>query len=359
MEDSASGGSVIVAPAQRDLVELASQLSTWMSDRLSVGEVHIRDLTYPSGAGQSHETILFTASWIAAGVDNERRLVVRIKPTSFTVFYDDLFEEQYRLMRALFESGVVRVAETLWIEMDATVLGAPFFIMEQLTGRVAVSHPPYTDVGWVAEASPAERHRLFRNSIAQMAAIQSVPTESVAFLAGPGGISGMAQEWDRWSRFVDRIDRPHRPAPEHRRVWHALERTIPRNQPPGIVWGDARLGNVMVDDDFEVVALMDWEQPSLGGALHDLGWWLVNQRTKIAQRDGRPFEGMPDWDSTASLWREHTGISTDGLEWYEAFAGFKTACLAVNMIDMRVGAVDERGVAETVQLRLARELAGV
>ncbi|ALJ18821.1 phosphotransferase family protein [Microbacterium sp. No. 7] len=359
MSGSKRESEMIVAPAQRDLGELARQLTAWLQARLGVREVRVRDLSYPRGAGQSHETILFSAAWDDADGAHDRGLVVRIKPTAFTVFYDDLFEEQFRLMRVLHESGRVRVAPTLWLEDDPEILGAPFFVMERLSGRVAVSHPPYTDVGWVAEASPAERERLFRNSIRELAAISSIPLDSVGFLAGPGGVTGMEQEWDRWTRFLDRIDRHGRPAPVHRRVWERLRDTMPGNRPAGLVWGDARLGNVMVDDDFEVVALMDWEQPSLGGALHDLGWWLVNQRTKIFQRGGRPFEGMPDAETTAALWREHTGIPTDGLEWYEAFAGFKTACLAVNMIDLRAGAVDERGVAQTDQLRVVRELTGV
>lgn len=124
------------------------------------------------------------------------------------------------------------------------------------------------------------------------------------------------------------------------------------------MWGDARIGNIMVDDQFEVVALMDWEQPSLGGAMHDLGWWLFNQRTKIDERDGRSLDGITSWADTVALWSERTGLPGDDIEWYEAFAAFKTACLATNMQDMRQPeAVGE--VALTRHLRLARDLTGV
>src|SRR5205823_6345906 len=36
-------------------------------------------------------------------------------------------------------------------------------------------------------------------------------------------------------------------------------RTMPRDEPMSLLWGDARLGNVLYDDDARVVALLDWE----------------------------------------------------------------------------------------------------
>lgn len=36
---------------------------------------------------------------------------------------------------------------------------------------------------------------------------------------------------------------------------------------------------MMFDKNFEVSAVVDWEQPSLGGALNDLAWWIVNAET--------------------------------------------------------------------------------
>lgn len=349
----------IVAPAQRDLDDFAVRLGTWLGERLSASDVRVTDARYPRGAGQSHETILFDAHWTASDGLRTRSLVARIKPTSFTVFQDDMFDEQYQLMRVLHESGRVRVAEVLWFESDPGLFGAPFFVMQQVYGRVAVSHPPYMEVGWVAEATPAERARLWHNSVRELAAVQSVAPADVPFLAAPDGTTGFEQEWDRWARFLKLIDRPDRPTPVHRAAWEELRRTSPTNRPEGIVWGDARLGNIMVDDDFEVVALMDWEQPSLGGALHDLGWWLFNQRTKFDERDNRPFDGILPAEDTIALWREHTGISTADIEWYEAFAGFKTACLAVNMMDMRGIPAPGGDVAQIRQMRLTRELTGV
>ena len=97
------------------------------------------------------------------------------------------------------------------------------------------------------------------------------------------------------------------------------------------MWGDARLGNMMIGDDYRVVAVMDWEQPSLGGALHDLGWWLVTDHNQTVGRGLPTPEGLGSRDETIALWSEVSGKSAEDLDWYEAFAVFKMDCLAVNM----------------------------
>jgi aminoglycoside phosphotransferase (APT) family kinase protein len=328
-------GGVIVAPAVRDLPGLAHILEPWLGERMPEAEnLRVADLEYPRGAGQSHETILFDAVWEGAGATRSRGLAVRIKPTGFTVFQDDMFEEQFLLMRHLHQGGYVRVADTLWYESDPALLGAPFFVMEKLSGRVPVSIPSYMASGWVVEASVAQRSRLWENGVRELAKVQAVPLSTLGFLADERFTEGFDQEWDRWTRFLAYVSARH-PLPEHLEVWRELRRTMPDNRPPGLVWGDARIGNMMVDEDFEIVALMDWEQPSLGGALQDLGWWLFNYRMKVVERGGTPLPGIGDRRRTVEIWQDATGLVAEDIDWYEAFAGFKMACLAVNMADLR------------------------
>ena len=195
--------NAIVAPEVRELGVLARQLVPWLQAHLpDADDLRIENLSYPLGAGRSHETILFDVSWLAHGQRVEKGWVVRIKPIRHTVFPDDLFEKQYRVMRVVYEHGAVRVARPLWFEADASLLGAPFFVMERTRGRVAVTVPPYTTTGWVAEATPAQRARMWENGVRQLAAVQSVPLSSVQFLQGPEGArDGLAQEWDKYVRF--------------------------------------------------------------------------------------------------------------------------------------------------------------
>ncbi|MET7337827.1 phosphotransferase family protein [Nonomuraea sp. NPDC005650] len=348
----------IVTPDVRDLVQVEQVLTQWLAPRLHARDLRLTDLTYPRGSGQSHETIMFDAHWREGGVKRAEGFVVRIKPSHFTVFYDDMFIEEYELMRILGERGTVPIAMVRWLEQDPAVLGSPFFVMERLHGHVAVSIPSYLESGWVAEASSAERARLWENCVRALASIQTMRVRDVEFLLGPAGSAGFAREWDRWERYLNRVDRADRPLPEYRDLLEHLRATIPSHQPEGIVWGDARIGNMLVDD-FEVVALMDWEQPSLGGALHDLGWWLISERGKVAARKGGPLPGMLGHDETIQLWREITGISTEAIEWYEAFAAFKMGCVLVNLLDLRDRRPPGDDYAGMFHVRTARELLGM
>lgn len=327
---SSTAASPIVAYATRDLEILAEKLSGWLTERLpGASDLRITELSYPLGAGMSHETILFDAAWREGGALRERGMVVRIKPMSAHVYHDDMFEEQYRLMKLMHESGKVRVAEPLWFEPDGALLGAPFFVMAKAHGRVAVSYPPYSKSGWlVDDATPADRRIMWEDTVTQLAMIQQVPVPD--FLAQPGRPTGFEQEVDRWKRYTDWID----PNGELKLLHQGFDRLMalaPTNRPEGIVWGDARLGNMMIAPDFKVAVVMDWEQPSQGGALHDLGWWLLSERNYTINQGIQPLEGMGTREETIALWETVSGKSAEGIDWYMAFTSYKQECLGTNM----------------------------
>ena len=325
-------GPAIVAPSVRDLKELSRQLAAWLKPRLeTTGAVTVCNLAYPLGAGMSHETILFDAEWQKNGQPVRQGMVVRIKPTQRQVYLDDMFEEQYELMRLMDEGGLVRVARPLWIEHSPSLLGAPFFVMEKVPGRVAVSYPPYAKQGWLFDAAPLERRRMWEDSVRQLAQIQNMPVTDAGFLNRPVAFAqGFDQEVDRWRRFMDWVD-PREGRSVLRTCFDRLLADAPAHRPDGIVWGDARLGNMMIGPDYKVAAVMDWEQPSLGGALHDLGWWLCSDSNQTKGQGLKPLDGMGTRDETIALWSETCGKSAVDIEWYESFVFFKQECLALRM----------------------------
>lgn len=329
---------VIVAPETRDLEELAGRLTHWLSGRLpGAAGIAVTNLAYPRGAGQSHETVLFDAHWSEGGRDHAQGCVVRIKPRSFTVFPDNLFDEQHAIMKLLADEGEVRVARPLWFEEDPSVLGNAFFVMEKKQGRVPVSIPPYAREGWLHDATPQQRRTLWESAVEQLALIQRVPVGKAPFLAGKGAAaSGLAQEWDKYQRFTAWLEEVA-PQPVLRDALARLDAARPAQDPAGIVWGDARIGNMMFDETFRVVAVMDWEQPSLGGALHDLAWFCTLSETMHGRSSthGAYLEGMGTREETIALWEQVSGKSAEGLGWYEEFTHFKMTCTGVRLGQLR------------------------
>ena len=182
----------------------------------------------------------------------------------------------------------------------------------------------------MADATPEQRRHLWEQGVRALASIQSVPLDQLAFLARPGAAPGLDQEWRKYVDFVEWISQDHRwPVLDAAR--DLLEARWPANQPEGLVWGDARLGNLMFNDPFDVVAVMDWEQPSLGGALCDLAWWITIGEAMHGPQGDRPrLEGMGTREETIALWEQVTGKSAADIEWYEDFTAFRTGCLSVS-----------------------------
>lgn len=330
-----SSAATIVAPRTRDLDTLADRLASWLQDRMpDAHDILISNLSYPLGAGMSHETILFDADWTEGGKAVRRGMVVRIKPTGDSLVYqDDMFEEQYRLMKLMHEESDVRVAAPLWFEADPELLGAPFFVMEKVAGRVAVSYPPYSKSGFLADEATSEQRRvMWEDTVRQLALIQRVPVPD--FLAQPGQPTGFDQESDRWQRYMAWIG-PREELPLLYQGFDRLMAALPANRPEGIVWGDARLGNMMIGADYRVAAVMDWEQPSQGGALHDLAWWLLSERNYTVSQGIAPLDGMGTREETIALWEEVSGKSAADIDWYIAFVMFKQECLGTHMARTR------------------------
>jgi aminoglycoside phosphotransferase (APT) family kinase protein len=212
--------------------------------------------------------------------------------------------------------------------------------------------------GWLFDAPAEFRSRVWLGGLHAMASLQRVPPSTFAFLDRPDVGDGFAQEWDRWERFSDTLQGRRR-IPFLEAARRRLHETLPDNRPAGLVWGDARLGNIMFDHEGEVVALMDWEQPSLGGALQDLGWWLFNDRAKVHARGGTILEGIGGRDETIAIWEASTGLSAAEVDWYEQFAGFKMVCLLVNMMDMRGETPPSGDYADIWNARVAGPLLGL
>lgn len=101
--------------------------------------------------------------------------------------------------------------------------------------------------------------------------------------------------------------------------------------------GATRMGNMMFDENFEVIAVMDWEQPSLGGALQDLAWWLYNSEMMHSGRDPERLylDGFGSREETIAQCHELTGIPTDDIEWYEEFTALKYSCTGIRICQLK------------------------
>jgi len=318
----------------RDQGDLRDRLARWLAGRLPRGaSPQLSAIESPSATGMSSETLLFEAEWSESGTPVRQALVARVAPDPADVpvfpVYD--METQSRVIEIAGQYGVP-APRVRWLETGAEALGAPFFIMDRVVGRVPPDILPYPFDSWLSQATPIEQRMLQDATVRAIASLHAIDLgrEEVRFLefAIPGR-TALARHVENQHRYYDwmRGGRRH-PLIERAFVW--LESHWPeREGDPVISWGDSRIGNVLYEG-FDPVALLDWEMAAIGPRELDLAWlvFMHDFFQQIALGAGLP--GMPDFlapDAVRSVYAETSGIEPREFAWYETYAALRHAII--------------------------------
>ena len=309
----------------RDFERAGEVLEQWLCRRLDLTSATVSDLVLPDRAGLSNETIIFRADLDDGTKTTSEDLVVRISPApEYQLLRDTLFEEQARLLQVLHDEQNLKVPKVRWFESDPKWFDRPFFVMDRARGRVPISEPIYNAEGWLHDATPAQQRTAWEGAVDELVRINQTPPDLVRFL--PGGTSGFAEVLDEIrAEYAWACDGVEHPIVD--RLWEHLEANVPAEPPTGLSWGDARLGNTMFDDDFQLVVVMDWELTSLGTPIMDLGWWLFFDDVHSETFPRLP--GLGNRQETIERWEQGTGLSADCVEWYEILAAVRLATLVI------------------------------
>src|SRR5262245_1011429 len=174
-----------------------------------------------------------------------------------------------RLQLALREAGFTRLPSIVAVCEDESLLGVPFYVMEELEGVVPTEELP---PGLESEPS---RRTLGDDLVDALVEIHAadVTTPALASFARPGSynerqVRRFAQLWGiNKTRELSAVDE----------VGARLAATIPAPLPSTVVHGDFRLGNTMVShgDPTRIAAVLDWEMGAIGDPRADVGYLLA------------------------------------------------------------------------------------
>jgi aminoglycoside phosphotransferase (APT) family kinase protein len=257
----------------------------------------------------------------------ERVFVLRRPPrTPLSPTAHDMARE-FRVLRAFFGRASVPVPEPIACCTDAQVLGAPFYLMAPIDGVVVRERMPPPLVG--AEAPRACAEAL----VDALAGIHAFDWQA-------GGLSGfgkpdgyLERQVPRWLGQLERY--ATRPLPDVDEAGRWLHAHTPPMQPPAVIHGDYKLDNVMFAPRLpvELVAVVDWEQSTIGDPLVDLGWliglWIESgERASLA--GASPFGEAADVPTRRELvarYERRTGRDVSNLPFYCVLGLFKLACV--------------------------------
>jgi aminoglycoside phosphotransferase (APT) family kinase protein len=322
-----------------DLEATPPLLTNWLQVRLGADTVSITDFTQPSAGGFSAETLMFNAHWSKNGEQHTRGMVVRVAPSGEALFPSYDLDGEARLIASLGRLGSVPVPPIIGSEVDSSVLGAPFFVMERIDGRIPNDSPPFTAEGWVMDLPVAERRRLDDNALAALAALHRVDSSQLDLGdAGASATSQLDRQFAYWTDFYAWIGGPGtNPVIDAGFAW--LDSHRPSGPEPTVLnWGDARHPNMIFDANNEIAAILDWEMATLGSPEIDLGYWIFGLRHHT-EGLGIPMpEGFLTRDEVVAHYEELAGHTVVNLDFYEVFATLRAAIVIARMATLMIDA---------------------
>jgi aminoglycoside phosphotransferase (APT) family kinase protein len=283
-------------------------LGRWLADNVDgIASPDVTNLEIISG-GASNLTI---------GVDIDgRELVVRRPPVgAFLPSANDVSRE-YRYLKALQDTDVPTPAVLGYCE-DEAVIGAPFYVMQRLHGRVP--HEPAV----LADLTEAEGRAAGERFIDVLKRLHAVDIDAVGLgdaAKRTGYLERQVSRWtDQWHRAKEQDD------PVIDELSNRLSASVPASGPATIVHGDYRLGNVMYESDgTDIVGVFDWEMATLGDPLADVGytllWWGTKDRPAMhPSASVADLPGFPTADEVCELY----GADPDVVRFHLVLAAFK------------------------------------
>lgn len=255
--------------------------------------------------------------------DGAEEWIVRRPPLGHVLATAHDMAREYRVITALADTAVP-VPETYALCSDDGVVGAPFYVMQRCEGT------PYRRAKEL-EALGRDRTRAISEGLVDtMIALHDVDPDAVG-LADFGRPQGfLARQVRRWRKQLDGSRSRDLPAADE---LHArLEAAVPEASATGIVHGDFRLDNLLVDSDDVTTAVLDWEMATLGDPLTDLALMVTYHH--LGEQLGDAFvataASAPGFLSEAEIiarYDAHSHRDLSNFGFYLGLAAFKLAVI--------------------------------
>jgi aminoglycoside phosphotransferase (APT) family kinase protein len=222
-----------------------------------------------------------------------------------------------------------RVPRPLLYCADESVLGAPFYVMERLTGVILRASAPAG-----LELPPTLMHHLSENFVDNLVEIHRLDYEAVGLgdLGRPAGyVRRQIEGWTRRYRDARTDD-----ISDIERVAAWLADHMPPEVGASLIHNDYKYDNLVLDpeDLSRIVGVLDWEMATVGDPLMDLGttlgYWVdpddpVELRSLAFTLTTLP--GNLNRRDLAQRYAEQSGLDLSNILFYYVYALFKIAVI--------------------------------
>ena len=220
---------------------------------------------------------------------------------------------------------------------DASVIGAPFYVMDRAPGWAAelrdgrIHHRPPFD-------KPPYEYGVPYAMVDGLVALANVDYKAVGLEDFGKPDNFLERQVDRWSSQLGSYGKLYGyagrelPGYEYVRAW--LKANIPDTFKAGVMHGDVGTPNALFADGppARLTALIDWELSTIGDPLLDMAW-LCNGLRDEREPDRAPAkalyfaENMPTRQELLRYYASGVGRDVSRFDYYQILAMFKGGCI--------------------------------
>lgn len=257
---------------------------------------------------------------------NGEKYVLRRPPFGANIKSAHDMGREYKVLSAL--QGVYPKAPKLIIlSEDDTVIGAPFYIMEQVDGIILRQQAPKG-----IDLTPEVMREVSLSSIKHLAELHSLELEAngLGALGKPDGY--VQRQVLGWIERYKKSQTDDIPDMEFLAEW--MPQHLPREQAPTFIHNDYKYDNLVLNPESlsEITAILDWEMATVGDPLMDLGttlaYWAEAADNSFIQNFALThLAGNLTRSEVVEEYTRLTGRDTSDMPFYYAFGCFKIAVI--------------------------------
>ncbi len=259
-----------------------------------------------------------------------REMVLRRPPIGAKIKAAHDMAREYRILKAIYPQFSY-CPKPLACSEDESIIGAPFYVMEKLSGIILRKDMP-------------EGLSLSKNQVQQMCInlidlhlelhALDVKAAGIDFIGKPEGY--VSRQVEGWAGRYRNAKTPDAPDFENVISW-LIDKMQPDTDTPTLIHNDYKFDNVVLNPDnpVEIIGVLDWEMTTYGDPLMDLGSSLAYWVEKNDPEEWHLMKSLPTLLDGAmtrqeiiDMYGEKSGRSMSKFDFYECFGLFRLAVIA-------------------------------
>lgn len=236
---------------------------------------------------------------------------------------------EFRFLKAL-EKPFTKVPKPVFYCEDENVIGAPFYLMQRVSGVILRGFMKGADI-----PSPDQISRIAYSTIQTLAELHQIDIyqHKLDILGKAEGY--VKRQVEGWNDRYDKSRTDDIGSVEEVRKW--LKENIPAvENTPAIIHNDFKYDNLVLDrqDLSTVIAVLDWEMATIGDPLMDLGttlgYWIEPTDPDIMKGlnlSPSYWPGNPTRQEVANYYQQFVGCELNNLLFYYVYGLFKISVI--------------------------------